>query len=238
MEFTKISAPSLKELFIQQLEEKILSGSLSIGSRLPPERELAAMMKVSRAVVNGGITELAQKGFLEVRPRQGTYVADYRKNGNMQTLIALLEYRGGNLESSGIRAILEVRRSLEQLAVELLIDTVDTEALNNLASLAAKLSEAGNPSEAAQAAFHFHHTLACLGGNTVLTLIYSSFKEICIVLWERFCRLYGTDTLYKNTAVLLNYINKRDKEGAFEWIQHYLGEAIAGSQQIYGEDNL
>lgn len=235
MEFTKITAPSLKELFIQQLEEKILSGELAAGSRLPPERELASMMKVSRAVVNGGITELAQKGFLEVRPRQGTYVADYRKNGNMQTLIALLEYKGGNLEQSGIRAILEVRRSLEQLAVELIIDTADTKSLSRLTLLAEELSEADNPSKAAQAAFDFHHALAYLSGNTVLTLIYSSFKEICIVLWERFCRLYGIDALYKNVYTLLDYIDRRDKDGAFVWIQSYLGESITGAMQIYRE---
>ncbi|WP_334104712.1 winged helix-turn-helix domain-containing protein [Muricomes intestini] len=83
MEFSKITAPSLKDLFVQQLEEKILSGELPVGSKIPPERELAEKMRVSRAVVNGGINELSQKGFLEVLPRQGTYVADYSRNGNL-----------------------------------------------------------------------------------------------------------------------------------------------------------
>ena len=58
MEFSKITAPSLKDLFVQQLEEKILSGELPVGSKIPPERELAEKMRVSRAVVNGGINEL------------------------------------------------------------------------------------------------------------------------------------------------------------------------------------
>ena len=38
-------------------------------------------MQVSRAVVNGGLAELAQQGFLEVRPRQGTSWRDYRRKG-------------------------------------------------------------------------------------------------------------------------------------------------------------
>ena len=44
MEFEKLSAPSLKDLFIQQLQRMILSGELAVGTLLPPERELAQQM--------------------------------------------------------------------------------------------------------------------------------------------------------------------------------------------------
>ena len=59
MEFAKLSAPSLKDLFVQQLQGMILSDELPMGTQLPPERELAQQMQVSRAVVNGGLA--AQK---------------------------------------------------------------------------------------------------------------------------------------------------------------------------------
>lgn len=74
MEFEKLQTASLKELFISSVEDKILSGELPIGAQLPTERELAEMMDVSRGVVNSGIAEMAHKGFLEVRPRVGTFV--------------------------------------------------------------------------------------------------------------------------------------------------------------------
>src|SRR5574344_1492149 len=67
VEFEKLSAPSLKDLFVQQLQGRILSGEIPMGAQLPPERELARQMQVSRAVVNGGLAELASQGFLEVR---------------------------------------------------------------------------------------------------------------------------------------------------------------------------
>ena len=41
MAFREIVAPTVKELFIQQLEGMILSGELRPGDRLPTERELA-----------------------------------------------------------------------------------------------------------------------------------------------------------------------------------------------------
>lgn len=81
MLFKKLSAPSLKELFVAELEGMILSGKLEIGAKLPPERELAESMQVSRAVVNSGLDEMEKKGFLVVKPRIGTFVADYRKYG-------------------------------------------------------------------------------------------------------------------------------------------------------------
>ena len=47
MEFEKLISPSLKELFISNIEAKILSGELPVGQQLPPERQLAQSMGVS-----------------------------------------------------------------------------------------------------------------------------------------------------------------------------------------------
>jgi len=63
MEFAKLCAPTLKELFVKELENSILSGKLEVGTRLPSERELSEMMQVSRAVVNAGVVEMAKKAF-------------------------------------------------------------------------------------------------------------------------------------------------------------------------------
>ena len=87
----------------------ILSGKLEIGSKLPPERELAESMKVSRAVINSGIAELEKKGFLVVRPRIGTFVADYRRDGSLDTLVAIMNYNGGVLKNREVKSVLEAR---------------------------------------------------------------------------------------------------------------------------------
>ena len=118
MKFERLSAPTLKSLFVSQLQDKILSGEIPIGTALPSERELAAQMQVSRAVVNSGLAELAEEGFLEIQPRRRTFVSDYRRNGNISTLIALMEYHGGRLGRQEIRSILEIRRALEHMAAE------------------------------------------------------------------------------------------------------------------------
>ena len=76
MRFGEIVAPSIKELFIQKLEEMILSGELKPGDKLPTERELADEMKISKTVVHEGIRELSRLGFLDVASRKGVTVAD------------------------------------------------------------------------------------------------------------------------------------------------------------------
>lgn len=57
MEFKKLCAPTLKELFIKELESQILSGRLPIGTRLPPERELAASMQISSGYLERSLSE-------------------------------------------------------------------------------------------------------------------------------------------------------------------------------------
>ena len=40
--FKKLTAPTLKELFVQELEALILSGELAIGQKLPSERTVSS----------------------------------------------------------------------------------------------------------------------------------------------------------------------------------------------------
>ena len=235
MQFDKLSAPSLKDMFIKQLQDKILSGEIPAGTLLPSERELAEQIQVSRAVVNAGLAELAKHGFLDVQPRKGTFVTDYRKNGNINTLIAIMEYNGGRLGKDEINSILELRKALEHLAVEHAIKRASDEDIERLDVILKQLSVSSAPSEAAEAAFLFHHELALIGKNNIIPLIYTSFKAPVTNLWERFCRLYGIEQLCRNTEILYDHIRDRDLKAADQWTDQYLGEAINGNQQIYYE---
>ena len=178
MEFEKLISPSLKELFISNIEAKILSGELPVGQQLPPERQLAQSMGVSRAVVNSGIVELENRGFLDVRPRVGTFVADYRRAGTMETLKSIMTY---NL------AVADIIPHVTELDNMLLLEKVEA------------IRQARDNRQAAEAVFAFQHELAMLSGNTLLPLIFRSFYSSVLVLWERFCALHGIDTLYQTS---------------------------------------
>ena len=85
--FAPLKAESLKELFVKEIEAKIISGQLRPGDRLPPERELASLMEISRSIVNSGILELESKGFVKVIPRKGTVIVDYKTEGTRQSCL-------------------------------------------------------------------------------------------------------------------------------------------------------
>ncbi|HEY3471492.1 MAG TPA: GntR family transcriptional regulator [Amycolatopsis sp.] len=58
------------ELIIDRIEEQLVSGALGPGDRLPPERELAAMLGASRQAVREALRVLQAQGV--VRSQQGT----------------------------------------------------------------------------------------------------------------------------------------------------------------------
>ena len=233
MEFSKISAPSLKELFIRELEGMILSGKLAVGEKLPPEREMAKSMQVSRGVVNSGIMELARKGFLTIKPRIGTFIADYRRTGTLETLISVLNYNGGVMRSEEIRSILEIRQALSILAFQQAIPQIKQEDIDSLRQYVDGIAKASTHREAGEKAFDFHHELAVLSGNMLMPLIYYSFREAVLMLWERFCILHGREKLYVNTDTLWKFVANRDIQGAINWSERKVNEAITGNDQIY-----
>ena len=72
----KFQPESIRAQVVREIENRIFSGELAIGERLPPERELALELGVSRSLVNLAILDLESMGFLRIVPRQGTFVAD------------------------------------------------------------------------------------------------------------------------------------------------------------------
>lgn len=77
MTYDRVKQPKLSDNIVRQLEEQILAGILIPGERLPPERDLAAQLDVSRPSLREALQKLETKGLLETRQGGGTYVADF-----------------------------------------------------------------------------------------------------------------------------------------------------------------
>lgn len=72
-----------KRLFwsiVDLIEESIDSGKFPVGSRLPPERELAAQYNVSRPTIREAIIALEVRGKVEVKTSSGVYVLSSNKS--------------------------------------------------------------------------------------------------------------------------------------------------------------
>lgn len=232
MEFNKLRTPTLKELFVRELESMILSGKLKIGEKLPSERFLAEKMQVSRAVINSGIAELARKGFLMVKPRSGVYVIDYRRYGTVETLLSIMNYNGGQLRKDEIKSILEVKLIVDKLAVELSIEQITDEHITCLESYLSEILS-DNIEIAAEAVFSYYHEIAMISQNTLLPLIYRSFKVPVTHLWIRFIQKYGNQVVFDNAKKILIALQNRDKEEAISCLEEAINASISGSREIY-----
>lgn len=174
MALNKITVPSVREAFVQAIEDKILSGELKVGERLPSARQLCSDMGVSLTVVNAGMSELASKGFVEIRPRHGSFVADYRMQGTTETMVAIMRFNGGDLNKRDARSFWESRTAVDPLIVDSVMARAGDEQLAKLTPIIEKLR-----TEEDQTAFcilitDFFQKIYELSDNSLMYLLYHS----------------------------------------------------------------
>ncbi len=230
MRFKKIDAPSIKELFLTQIQEMILSGELKPGDALPPERELADVMGVSKTIVHDGIRELTRMGFLLVTPRKGVCVADYASTGNLDTLLAIIRFKGGMPDKKMLVDLLDVRLYLECPALEALARSHSSEDIQKLEELqeAVKRALTADSETFASALFLYRKTVAALSGNCISPLIMNAFFTGSITAWADYCESIGREDTYAVLAQTTEYLRDGDAESAVrvftECIQRYKKE--------------
>ena len=176
---------------------------------------------------------MEQKGFLTVKPRIGTFVADYRKYGTTDTLVSIMQYNGGMLRDKEVRSILEVRIIFMNLAATLAIEHATDEEISALKHYVGELAACEDPELAAALIFSFSHELSFISGNSLLPLFFISFRDLVTTLWARFATQYGIQPLAESAAAIYNYVEARDVEGATHYITASTQESIDGSRQIY-----
>ncbi|MGP7959931.1 FadR/GntR family transcriptional regulator [Sanguibacter sp. A247] len=95
---------------VDQLRASVVDGTWPVGSRIPTEADLAAMLGVGRNTVREAVQSLVHSGLLIRRQGSGTYVLS-----DSELSVAL----GRQIEHVHQQHVLEVRRSLEVEAARL-----------------------------------------------------------------------------------------------------------------------
>jgi DNA-binding FadR family transcriptional regulator len=80
MPLTSIEPRRLYRQIAEQIRGLITSGEYSAGARLPPERDLAKQLRVSRPSVREALIALEVEGLVEVRVGSGIYVRSQGSN--------------------------------------------------------------------------------------------------------------------------------------------------------------
>ena len=100
--------PKVSDVVVRNIEALILEGTLCPGEKLPPERELAKRMEVSRPSLREALQKLEARGLVESRRGGGTYVANMLGSSFTNPLINLFKNHPETLYD-----LVEMRRLLE-----------------------------------------------------------------------------------------------------------------------------
>ena len=137
------SRPSAVDLCEAALRTAILDGVFAIGTRLPPERDLADRLGVNRVTVRSALQRLEVVRLVTVRQGSGYTVHDYPRHGGPDLLVALAERaeREGTLADFA-RDILCTRRHLARMVLEALAETVDERGRGEIGDAVARFADA------------------------------------------------------------------------------------------------
>lgn len=149
--FKPVRPPTTFEETVERLGGAIRTGVLTAGSQLPPERELAAELGISRSTLRQALTTLVQSGHLtSVRGRTGG------------TFVSKRPPLSGDDEALGERAwaVLDHRVAIELGAVTLAAERADGAALDRLDALVGRMSSPAGFDDYRRADISFHIGIA------------------------------------------------------------------------------
>ena len=210
----KAGAASVREQFVRTIESQILSGERKLGERLPSARELCKLMDVSLTTVNTGLGELAAKGFVEIVPRQGVFVADYLQRGTPEALISLIRFHGGKLGAGEVRNFCEARMAIDPNIAEWVIQRAADAQLDELGALLEDFSRSADFAEASERITRFFHRMYQLSGNSFLALIYHSTIPHQLLMYQTFMEKNGMTAVMENAEEIYRLLRARDIPGA------------------------
>lgn len=152
---------------VNHVRALIEKGSLHPADKLPPERELARDLRMSRASLRTGIGYLAAMGVLKIRHGVGTFVADGPPDLG-QTSLSFL----GALHGFQSWQMFEARIIMESALAALAAERAKDQHLTALADEVAEMFAAiGSPGEYLIHDVLFHRILSQAAGNPILAAI-------------------------------------------------------------------
>ena len=149
----------LRDVVFNTLRQAILTGEMKPGERLM-EIHLANKLGVSRTPIREAIRKLELEGLVIMIPRRGAEVAQ--------------------ITWKNLKDVLEVRRALDVLAVELACDRMTQEELQELFGACEKFAEATktkNAREIAQADVALHDLIVVSSRNNRLIQLVNNLAE-------------------------------------------------------------
>jgi GntR family transcriptional repressor for pyruvate dehydrogenase complex len=209
-DFEVVRKNKVYEEVAQQIERLILK-KLRPGDKLPSERELAEMLKVSRSSIRDAIRGLELRGLVEPRQGAGTIVRESAVEPLANPFASALKRR-----KEMVSELLDFRKMLEPPLAARAATHASADEISELEEILqrqeAKQSQ-GEPAVAEDA--EFHYSVALASGNSVVLKVLDIIMDLLRETRERSLQVEGRPQ--KSLAGhrrILAAIKRHDAEGA------------------------
>jgi len=156
-----LARPRLYEQVVERLREYVRAEGLKTGDRLPPERDLADRLGVSRTSIRQAIVALEVQGLVEVRHGGGTYLL--RDRLQAEPLETMIDRR------RRLPDVLDARDALEtKLAALAAVRRTDQDLVEIDAALAAMADAVDRGELGVDEDQHFHAAVTAAAHSTLL----------------------------------------------------------------------
>jgi GntR family transcriptional regulator, transcriptional repressor for pyruvate dehydrogenase complex len=152
---------------VNHIRALIENGTLQPGDKIPPEREFARTLKISRASLRTGIGYLAAMGVMKVRHGVGTFVADGPPEFGKASL-SLMSALHGFQTWQMFEARILLESNIAALAAERGKDEHHAALAEEVAEMFAAM---GSPSDFLIHDLLFHRIISKASGNPILAAV-------------------------------------------------------------------
>jgi len=174
MLFGTLEKDLLPEKIVARILSLIKERQLGPGDKLPPERELAAMMQVSRPSLRTALQALSLMNIIEIRQGDGSYITSL----DPKSLSEPLEFVF-SLDDSTFLQLLEARKILEAGIAELAAQQITAEEIAGLKACLAQSSELVEDHEAfLQVDRELHARITEASRNPILCRFMQSISQL------------------------------------------------------------
>lgn len=217
------SAPEI----VAALEDEILSGRLTTGTRLPSERILSEQFSVARSAVRESLRILEERSLISVSVGRGSFVREFKPTDG--AISAELLARGGFVTA---RDLIVARESLEPAAAELAARNRTDDDMERLESALQHLEVTHLP-HSADADLAFHSAIMEASHNPVLQVMFGSIRALTHAMMARSQSDPDVIGAVPHSKILAP-IREQNPEAARE----AMTEHIRAASSFYGDDDL
>lgn len=161
------------EKVIEYIKSEILHGDLKQGQKLPPERELAEQLGVSRNSVREALRTLDVIGIITSTQGAGNCVSCNFEKSLVEAMSMMFL-----MQKTDYVQLSELRRGLEEQAIMLAADKITAEQIHQLEELVKRLSLNENETVNAILDKKLHYTIAQASGNELIISILQALSDV------------------------------------------------------------